>query len=121
MDFLAGLPFDKVLDGGGWAAAFWVTFYVARMVYTGRLVPYKTHEGTVSALELERKRNEVILDQLERATDAMETFEAFVKALPQPSGGPPGPAGQVVRPARPRRGGRTLEPDSDEGRGRGTS
>jgi hypothetical protein len=89
---LAAVPLDKILDGGGWAVAFWVTFYVARMVYTGRLVPRRTHEDTVTALEIERKRNGLILEQLGKQTDSMETFEAFVRALPQP-----------VQPVAPRR------------------
>jgi hypothetical protein len=85
VDFLETVPLDKLLNGSGWAVAFWAVLYVARMVYRGRLVPERTHVETVKALEIERKRNELLLMQLERATDSMETFEAFVRSLPQPT------------------------------------
>lgn len=89
MEFLTAVPLGGVLDGSGWAVAFWVTFYVARMVYTGRLVPQRTHEATVKALDIERERSRLTLEQLGRQTDSMETFEAFVKALPQSPRRPP--------------------------------
>ncbi len=84
MGFLEGVPIGPVLNGSGWAVAFWVTWFVARLVYMGALVPRKTHEDTVKALEIERQRNEVLTGQLGQATDALETVEAFVQALPRP-------------------------------------
>ena len=84
MDWLEAVPLDKLLNGGGWAVAFWAVLYVARMVYRGKLVPERTHEATVQALKIERERNELLVKQLEKVTDALETVEAFVRALPQP-------------------------------------
>lgn len=83
MDWIEAVPLDKIFNGGGWTLAFTVVLYVARMVYTGRLVPRRTHEDTVNALATERKRNELLLQQLGKATDSMEVFEAFVRSLPQ--------------------------------------
>ncbi len=88
MDFLQGVPLGSVLNGSGWAVAFWVTWSVARMVYLGKLVPRSTHDDTVKALEIERTRNGVLIEQLGRAADSLETVEAVVRALPQP---PPSP------------------------------
>lgn len=84
MEFLQGLPLGSVLNGSGWAVAFWVTWSVARMVYLGRLVPRSTHDDTVKALEIERARNEVLLEQVGRIGDSLETVESVVRALPQP-------------------------------------
>ena len=86
---LEAVPFDKLLDGGGWAVAFWVVFYVGRMVYVGRLVPWRTHEATVKALEIERERSALLVQQLNTMTDSMETVEALIRALPQPLPLPP--------------------------------
>jgi hypothetical protein len=85
VDWIEAVPLDKLLNGGGWAVAFWAVLYVARMVYRGKLVPERTHEAVVQALEIERRRNELLLEQLGNATDSLETVEAFVRALPQPS------------------------------------
>jgi predicted MFS family arabinose efflux permease len=82
--FLEGVPLGQLLNGGGWAIAFWVTWFVARLVYTGRLVPRSTHEDTVKALEIERTRNASLVEQVGRMTDAMETVEVVIRALPQP-------------------------------------
>jgi hypothetical protein len=82
--FLEGAPLGSVLNGSGWAVAFWVTWFVARLVYSGRLVPRSTHEDTVKALEIERARNELLTQQLGRMADSMEVVEGVVKALPQP-------------------------------------
>jgi hypothetical protein len=84
MGFLEGVPLGAVLNGSGWAVAFWVTWFVARLVYTGALVPRSTHEDTVKALEIERQRNDILSGQQAQITDSMETVEAFVRALPQP-------------------------------------
>lgn len=84
MGFLEGVPLGSVLNGSGWAVAFWVTWFVARLVYTGRLVPRSTHEDTVKALEIERTRNGVLMEQLGRMADSMEVVEGVVRALPQP-------------------------------------
>ena len=89
MDFLEAVPLGPLLDGSGWVVAFWSVLYAARLVYTGWLVPRSTHDDTVAALEIERRRNELLMDQLGRTTDSMETLEAFLRALPQsptPSG-----------------------------------
>lgn len=96
--FLESVPIGTLVNGGGWVTAFWVTWFVARLVYTGRLVPRSTHEDTVKALEIERERNRLLVDQLGRMTDAMETVEAVVRALPQPQ--PP-----ALPPGGGRRGG----------------
>lgn len=85
MEFLADLPLGPLIDSGGWAVAFGVVWSVARMVLTGTLVPRKTHEDTLKALEIERTRNELYSEQLGKMTDSMETFERFVNALPQPA------------------------------------
>lgn len=85
MDWLEALPFDKILNGGGWAVAFWAVLFVARLVFRGDLVPRKTHEDTMTALTIERERNTLLLERLEQVTDSMETFEVFLRALPQPS------------------------------------
>lgn len=110
MDFLEAVPFDKIFNGSGWAVAFWTVLYATRLVFRGDLVPRKAHEDTQSALNIERARNELLLKQLEKATDSMETFERFVKALPQP----PTPPVRGANPgARPRRGvqGRSHQQD----------
>lgn len=111
MGWLEAVPLGQVLNGGGWAVAFWAILYVARMVYTGKLVPQKTHEDTVKALEIERIRNELLLKQLERATDSMEVFENFVRSLPRSPQGPlrvESRQGEVERP-RSRRTLRTQD------------
>lgn len=90
MDFLQGLPLGSILNGSGWIVAFGVTWFVAKLVYSGQLVPRSTHEDTVKALELERERNRVLLEQNGRATDSLETLETFLRALPQPQQLPPG-------------------------------
>jgi hypothetical protein len=82
--FLEGVPLGSVLNGSGWAVAFWVTWFVARLVYSGRLVPRSTHEDTVKALEIERARSELLTEQLGRMADSMEVVENVVRALPQP-------------------------------------
>lgn len=97
--FLEGVPLGDLLNGGGWVTAFWVTWYVGRMVYTGRLVPRSTHEDTVKALEIERERNSTLIEQVGRAADSLEAVEAVVRALPQP------PPQQQLPPGR-RGGGR---------------
>ena len=85
MGFMGDVPLDSILNGSGWAVAFWVTWFVARLVYTGRLVPRSTHQDTVKALEIERRRNELLVEQNGRMTDSMETVAAVVRALPQPT------------------------------------
>lgn len=100
MELLGDLPIGSLVNGGGWVTAFWVTWFVARLVYTGRLVPRSTHEDTVKALEIERERNRVLLEQNGRATDSLETLEAFLQALPQP------PRQQQLPPGARRAGGR---------------
>lgn len=97
MGLLEGLPFGPILNGSGWAVAFWVTWFVARMVYTGALVPRTTHEDTVRALEIERKRNELLSEQVGKLVDSVETVEMFLRALP---------SGPGTTPPRPRGGGR---------------
>ena len=94
MGFLEGIPLGTLVNGGGWVTAFWVTWFVARLVYTGRLVPRSTHEDTVKALEIERERNRLLVEQNGRMTDAMETVEAVVRALPQPPQPPALPPGR---------------------------
>lgn len=84
VEFLQGIPLGTVLNGSGWVVAFWVTLYAARMVYAGQLVPRSTHEDTVRALELERERNRLLLEQVGRVADSLETVESVVRALPQP-------------------------------------
>lgn len=96
MELLGDLPLGALLNGGGWAVAFWVTWFVARLVYTGRLVPRSTHEDTVKALEIERERNRLLMEQNGQATDALETLDTFLRALPQP---------QPPNLQHPRRGG----------------
>lgn len=94
MGFLEGVPLGSVLNGSGWAVAFWVTWFVARLVYQGKLVPRSTHEDTVKALEIERTRNQLLVEQNGRMADAMETVEAVVRALPRPSQPPALPPGR---------------------------
>jgi hypothetical protein len=121
VNFIEAVPFGSIVDGSGWAVAFWAVLYVTRMVLKGQLVTRTTHEATMEALAIERKRNEVLLRQVERTADSLETFERFVQALPQPSPVPTPalPAGrkQRERPdlrARPgRRDG--WEPPGDAG------
>ena len=84
MDFLQGVPLGAVLNGSGWAVAFWVTWFVARLVYTGRLVPRSTYDDQVKALEIERERNRVLTEQNGQMADSMETVAAVVRALPSP-------------------------------------
>lgn len=84
VEFLQNVPLGSVLNGSGWAVAFWVTWFIARMVYLGKLVPRSTHDDTVAALEIERERNRLLVEQIGRMGDSMETVEAFVRALPQP-------------------------------------
>lgn len=84
VDFLQAVPLGPLLDGSGWVVAFWVTLYVARMVYTGKLVPRSTHDDTVAALEIERTRNALLVEQVGRMGDSMETVERVVSALPAP-------------------------------------
>ena len=112
MDWLEALPFDKILNGGGWAVAFWAVLFVARLVLKGDLVPRKTHEDTMEALGIERERNALLLERLEQVTDSMETFEVFLRALPLPQVTtlPSPPRGQ--RPRRDLRGGR-ADPGGD--------
>lgn len=92
MDFLQAVPLGPLLNGSGWALAFWVTLYVARMVYTGKLVPRRTHDDTVAALEIERQRNALLVEQVGKTADSLETLEAFLRALPQPAPAPQPPA-----------------------------
>lgn len=84
VEFLQGVPLGPVLNGSGWAVAFWVTWWVSKLVYTGRLVPRSTYDDQVKALEIERKRNETLVEQNGRTADAMEVIESVVRALPQP-------------------------------------
>lgn len=84
MEFLQGVPLGAVLNGSGWIVAFGVTWFVAKLVYSGQLVPRSTHEDTVKALEIERERNRLLVEQNGRATDSLETLETFLRALPQP-------------------------------------
>ncbi len=99
MDFLQAVPLGALADVGGWITAFGVTLYAARLVITGKLVPRSTHDDTVAALEIERQRNALLVEQNGRLTDAMETVEAFVQALPQPQGQ------RQLPPGRSRQGG----------------
>jgi len=85
VNFLEAVPFGSIVDGSGWAVAFWAVLYVTRMIFKGQLVTRPTHEATLEALAIERKRNDLLLKQVERTTDSLETFERFVQALPQPS------------------------------------
>lgn len=107
------LPLDKLLNGGGWAIAFWVVFYLGRMVYTGKLVPWRTHEATMKALEIERERNDLLMEQLVAITDSVETFETFVRALPQPPALPAVRVPSRQGPARRARG-QQREPEGGE-------
>jgi hypothetical protein len=100
LELLGGLSLSALADVGGWVTAFGVTLYAARMVITGRLVPRSTHEDTVKALEIERERNRLLVEQNGRATDALETLNTFLRALPQPQPQPQPPSLQ-----HPRRGG----------------
>lgn len=84
MEFLQGLPLGTALNGSGWIVAFGVTWFIARMVYLGKLVPRSTLDDTVAALAIERERNRVLLEQVGRIGDSMETVESVVRALPQP-------------------------------------
>ena len=84
VEILGGLALGTLADVGGWITAFGVTLYAARMVYTGKLVPRRTHDDTVAALEIERRRNEVLIEQIGRIADSLETVESVVTALPQP-------------------------------------
>jgi hypothetical protein len=84
VEILGGLALGTLADVGGWITAFGVTLYAARMVFTGKLVPRSTHDDTVKALEIERTRNGVLIEQIGRMGDSMETVEAVVRALPQP-------------------------------------
>lgn len=84
MDFLQGVPLGMLADVGGWMTAFGVTLYAARLVYTGKLVPRSTYDDQVKALEIERERNRVLVEQFGRVGDSLETIEAVVRALPQP-------------------------------------
>lgn len=103
MGFLDGIPLGPVLNGSGWAVAFGVVWYVARLVFLGSLVPRRTHEDTVAALSLERERNKILMEQLGKMTDSMETFEQFIHALPQPTRTAPHPP--PAPPVRGQRGG----------------
>lgn len=93
MDFF-GIPLAGLADVGGWVTAFGVTLYAARMVITGKLVPRRTHDDTVAALEIERERNRLLVEQNGQLTDSMETLEAFIHALPQPQQRPQLPPGR---------------------------
>lgn len=84
VEFLQGLPLGAALNGSGWIVAFGVTWFIARMVYLGKLVPRSTLDDTVKALEIERERNRLLVEQNGRMVDSMETVEAVVRALPQP-------------------------------------
>lgn len=84
MDFLGGLALGTLADVGGWITAFGVTLYAARLVYTGKLVPRSTHDDMVKALEIERERSRVLIEQIGRVADSMETVERVVSALPAP-------------------------------------
>lgn len=84
MEFLQGLPLGTALNGSGWIVAFGVTWFIARMVYTGKLVPRSTHDDTVAALEIERERNRLLTEQAGRMADSMETVARVVNALPTP-------------------------------------
>jgi len=98
VDWFDAVPFDKILNGSGWAVAFWTLLGVSRFILKGDLVPRKTYEDVLDALVTERARNDLLLKQLEKVTDGMETFERFVRALPQPSSVPtPGPVGRAGR------------------------
>jgi hypothetical protein len=99
MDVFGGMPFGQVLNGSGWAVAFWTTWSVARMVYTGKLVPRSTYRDTVDALGIERERNKLLMEQLGKVTDSMEVFEAFVRSLP-----PSAPLTRQTGPNPPNRG-----------------
>lgn len=93
MEFLGGLALGTLADVGGWITAFGVTLYAARMVITGKLVPRSTYDDQVKALEIERARNAVLVDQVGRMADSMETVERVVSALPTP----PPPQGVQLR------------------------
>jgi hypothetical protein len=97
VDFLQVIPLGTLADVGGWMTAFAVTLYAARMVYTGKLVPRSTYDDQVKALEIERARNAVLVDQIGRMADAMETVERVVSALPPPSPPPALPRGRGGR------------------------
>jgi hypothetical protein len=84
VEFLGGLALGTLADVGGWITAFGVTLYAARLVYTGKLVPRSTYDDQVKALEIERARNAVLMDQIGRMADSMETVERVVSALPAP-------------------------------------
>lgn len=100
MEFLQGVPLGSVLNGSGWIVAFGVTWFVAKLVYSGQLVPRSTHEDTVRALEIERTRNDLLVEQVSRTTDSLETLETFLRALPQPQQQP-----TQTNLQHPRRGG----------------
>ena len=97
MEFLGGLALGTLADVGGWITAFGVTLYAARLVYTGKLVPRSTYDDQVKALEIERTRNAVLVEQIGRMGDSMETVERVVSALPQPPTPPALPRGRGGR------------------------
>lgn len=84
MEFLGGLALGTLADVGGWITAFGVTLYAARLVYTGKLVPRSTYDDQVKALEIERERNRLLMEQVSRIGDSLETVESVVRALPSP-------------------------------------
>jgi len=120
VDFLAALPLDKIGDITGWAVLVWVLLRHNKRVQDGDLVPRKTHEDTLTALAIQRDRNELLLAKLSEVTDSMETFEAFVRALPQPQQlteepNRPGPRPLPPGGQRARRYGRDQWPDDQGG------
>jgi hypothetical protein len=133
VDFIEAVPFGSIVNGSGWAVAFWAVLYATRMIFKGQLVPRQTHEATLEALAIERRRCDLLIAQGERTADSLETFQRFVEALPQPASvsAPALPPGRRAQPGRPRRdenGRRRVPqerggwsqpglPDTDEGGG----
>ncbi len=97
VEILGGLALGTLADVGGWITAFGVTLYAARMVYTGKLVPRRTYDDTVAALQIERERNRVLIKQIGRIADSLETVESVVSALPRPQQPPTLPRGRGGR------------------------
>jgi len=81
---IGGIPLGDVLNGSGWAVAFWVVWYIGRMVYLGRLIPKSLHDKALEAVQTERKRADLQAQQIEEINDSLRTLDQFVRSLPQP-------------------------------------
>lgn len=91
MDFFGGLTPAAFANVGGWSVAFFVLLAVARMVYTGKLVPRSTHEDVLkdradwrAACEAKDETIRVLSAQHGDMRDSLEVVEQFVRSLPQP-------------------------------------